>query len=49
MNKKQYIKIPLPRWWQTAIIFAVIILAFRVDATAAWEFLKICLKTRLEK
>ena len=49
MSKNIHIKIPLPKWWQMAIIFAVIILALRVDATPAWEFLKNCLKTYLEK
>ena len=47
MSKQKNIKIPLPnwKWWQTGIILIMIILAFRIDATPAFELLKMWLKS----
>lgn len=41
-NKKQFVKIPLPKWawWQVAIITVVIIFAFRVESDGAAAVLK---------
>lgn len=42
MSKKQFLKIPLPKWtwWQLTIMIVVIIFAMRVDASTATVILK---------
>lgn len=51
MSKQKHIKIPLPnwKWWQVTIATVVIIFAFRIDITPAFELLKMWLKSYLAR
>lgn len=41
---KNYIKIPIPKWWQTLIMLVVLITVFRIEPMVVFEAIKQGLK-----
>jgi len=51
MSKQKNIKIPLPnwKWWQTALIFSLIIFVFKIEPNNVYSLIKFFIVKWLSK